>query len=413
MEESIHTQPSSSVETTRTPPHPLKLWAGRLAGIVFGLGLAWLLVELMMRLFFFSLPPRWQLVLHDVRVTPFTDRKLLPDPIWQSDIDYLTINRAVQDYDQFGSAEVHYTVNTETLWGGRVAFRTRQALVDQHVDGVAVGDSFTFCFTDEDDCWVQRLSALTGRNVINMGITSTGSTSHQRVLETFGMPLAPPLVIWQWFGNDANEDYGLALLRGETDIRTTEPAPKVPKLGWWDKNSAVYVILRLYFGPEEDFDASLQFYDPEHAQKGDIALAFGQPYLWSAFDMSQPHNAYGWERSQAAFLESQEMVSDYGGTLLIVLMPTKEQVYRDMAEPLVGVDHMALLDEGRDRMLAFCEQENLTCFDPLPVLQAVAAQGEQLYFTTDMHLNARGNDVLAEALAGWLDDHPDIFAGSD
>jgi hypothetical protein len=26
----------------------------------------------------------------------------------------------------------------------------------------------------------------------------------------------PPLVIWQWFGNDFNEDYQLALTRGET-----------------------------------------------------------------------------------------------------------------------------------------------------------------------------------------------------
>ncbi len=95
---------------------------------------------------------------------------------------------------------MHFTVTTETLWGSRAAFRTRQELVDRHVDAVAVGDSFTFCFTDENDCWVQRLGQLTDRNIINLGITSTGSVSHQRVLASFGMPLKPPLVIWQWFG---------------------------------------------------------------------------------------------------------------------------------------------------------------------------------------------------------------------
>jgi hypothetical protein len=120
----------------------------------------------------------------------------------------------VQNHEQFGSAEVRFTVNTETLWGSRPAFRTQQAFVDRYVDGVAVGDSFTFCFVDEDACWVQQFGVLANRNIINLGITSTGSVSHLRVLENFGMPLQPRLVIWQWFGNDANEDYGLAKLRG-------------------------------------------------------------------------------------------------------------------------------------------------------------------------------------------------------
>jgi len=147
----------------------LKTWAGRLAGIAFGVLLAWLLVEVLIRLLFFSLPPRLQLVLEHVRKTPFSDARLLPDPIWQPDTDYLMIARPVQNYEQFGSAEVRFTVSTETLWGSRVAFRTRQEWVDRHVDAVAVGDSFTFCFTDEQDCWVQQLGALTGLPVQAVG----------------------------------------------------------------------------------------------------------------------------------------------------------------------------------------------------------------------------------------------------
>lgn len=397
----------STQDASPAPRSAARTWIGRFAGIVFGLLMGWLLAEILLRLFFFSLPPRLQLVLDDIHKTPFTDSKLLPDPIWQPDTEYLTITRPVRNFTQFGTAEVRFTVTTETLWGSRAAFRTQQALVDRHVDGVAVGDSFTFCFTDEQDCWVQRLGTITHRNIINLGITSTGSVSHERVLGNFGLPLKPPLVIWQWYGNDANEDYGLAVLRGETTVQSINPAPPVPRLNWWDKNSAFYVLLKLFVGSEDDFEASLQFLDRERAQRGSIDLAFGRPYLWDAFDLSQAHNQDGWLRSQQALRTAREHVDDYGGTLLIVLMPTKEQVYRDLSEPLLGADRLALLDGPYQAMLDFCAQEGLTCLDLLPVFEEYAAAGEQLYFTTDIHLNPRGNEILAETLAAWLAEHPE------
>lgn len=395
MAESHPLSPAQQMSLART-------WAGRLAGVAFGLALAWLLVEIMIRLLFFSLPPRLQLVLEHVHKTPFTAARLLPDPLWQPDIDYLTITRPAQNRVQFGSAEVRFTVSTETLWGSRLAFRTRQELVDRYVDGVAVGDSFTFCFTDEEDCWVQRLAQLTGRNIINLGITSTGSTSHARVLANFGLPLKPPLVIWQWFGNDANEDYGLAALRGETDVQSPNPPPPPPRRTWWDEHSALYVLLKYYLGSRDEFDATLQFDNPVYAERGSVKLAFGQPYLFNAFDMTQPHNLDGWARSQAALRQARDMVASYGGRLVIVLMPTKEQVYRDLSEPLLGADRLAVLDAPYRLMRDFCAAEGLTCLDPLPEFQAHAQAGEQLYYTTDMHLNARGNEVLAEWLARWL-----------
>jgi hypothetical protein len=386
-----------------------KQWAGRLAGILFGLVMAWLLLEVLLRVMFFSLPPRLQLVMDDVRITPFTDRKLMPDPIWQPDTEYLTIARPVQNRDQYGSADVHFTVSTESLWGSRAAFRTQQTLVDRHVDAVAVGDSFTFCFTEENDCWVQRLGTITNRNIINLGIVSTGSVSHRHVLANFGMPLQPPLVIWQWWGNDFNEDYGLAKLNHETQVEPANPPPAAPELNWWDEHSAVYVLLKTLFGKADE--ASLQFWDREHVSEGDLNLSFGRSYLWGAFDLSLPQNQDGWQRSQQAILESRDMVEAYGGTFVIVLIPTKEQVYRDLAEPLIGEEHMALLDDNYAHMVAFCEAQNLTCLDMLPVFEQ---EDEQLYYTTDIHLNPHGNEVLADYLSDWMADQPELFtdAGS-
>ena len=107
--------------------------------------------------------------------------------------------------------------------------------------------------------------------------------------------------------------------------------------------------------------------------------------------------------------EAQALVESYGGRLVILLMPTKEQVYRDMAAPVFGEDRLALLDTNYALMQSFCQDEGQTCIDLLPILQGAARQGEQLYYATDLHLNPRGNAVLASALSGWLAEHPDIF----
>ncbi len=396
-------------DTSPNPVSPARLWLGRLFGIAFGIALAWLLAEVLLRVLFFALPPRLQLVLEPVRVTPFSERGLLPDPIWQPDIDYLTIARPVTDYEQFGSAEVRFTVTTEQLWTMRGAFRTRQALVDRYVDGVVVGDSFAFCFTDADDCWVNRLAQQTEHNLINLGMVSTGSVAHLRVLEDYGLPLRPPLVIWQWYGNDANEDYGLAQLRGEAQTPPGDDTPTESERSWLERNSAVYVLIQMLLGQDDRYAASLQFLDREWAQDGDLRLGFGRPYLWGAFDLDRPQNQEGWALSQDAFRAAREQVEGYGGHLVIVLMPTKEQVYRDLAEPLIGAERMAVLDENYQAMRDFCDAEGLACLDPLPEFQARAAAGEQLYYATDIHLNARGNAVLADWLAAWLAEKPDVF----
>jgi hypothetical protein len=357
------------------------------------------------------LPVRYQQALRDMKMTPFSDETILPPPIWQTDSDYLNISRPVENYTHYGSADVRFTVTTQTLWGGKSAFRTTQDQVDRYVDGVAIGDSFTFCFTEPEDCWVQKLAALTNRNVINMGIVGTGSTSHQRILRDYGMPLTPPLVIWQWYGNDPNEDFGLARLRGETDVQSPIQTPEVTwEMNWFRQNSALYVLLDMYLSPREKYDAFMWTVPQECASEGEINLCFGQPYLWDAMDSSLIHNDYGWQRSREALMESQQMVNTYDGTLLVILIPTREQVYREMAEPLIGTEKLAILDQNHQRMLDLCAELDLQCLDFLPVFRAHAEQGEQLYYRLDLHINPHGNEIVAEAIRDWLVEHA-VFGG--
>jgi lysophospholipase L1-like esterase len=55
-------------------------------------------------------------------------------------------------------------------------------------------------------------------------------------------------------------------------------------------------------------------------------------------------------------------------------------------------------------MLDICDDLGLTCRDLLPDFQGYALAGEHLYYTDDMHLNPRGNLVMAEVIQTWLDE---------
>src|SRR5579871_5019425 len=99
----------------------------RLAVAALGLLIAFLVMEVAVRLLFASLPMNLQIALRDVRVSPFTDQRLAPPPLWQADKDYQTIVRpGAVDSLQAGSPSVTFHVSSYAWWGGRVGFRSPQ-----------------------------------------------------------------------------------------------------------------------------------------------------------------------------------------------------------------------------------------------------------------------------------------------
>ncbi len=328
-------------------------------------------------------------------------------PAWQQNRDhYYALRPSLQNELQYGSPGVSFHLSTVELWeGGGIGFRNRP--VDYFVDAVVVGDSFGFCFTERADCWVNRLEDQTGMGLVNLSQPVTGSTSHKRILETFGQPLEPPLVIWQFFGNDFNDDYGLAVFRDEIDpiAEESETAGHSSLLSWLRKNVVGVAVLetvltgRWYGLPQEQ----RRFEKPHRTTYGDHVLEFGGLYEQQALDMSREQNQIGFRLSRQAFREAKELVTGWGGTMVVVLIPTREEVYAHLTTETLGEETMAALTSARDAMFDLCDTLDLHCFDPLPALRDRALRNEPLYYRDDMHLNPHGNAVLADALARWLD----------
>lgn len=380
----------------------------RLFAALFGLLIAILLIETGVRLLYGSLPINVQIALRDFHVTPFTDQQLAPPSLWQADKDYLTIVRpGVTDSLQAGSPTVTFHVSSYAWWGGRVGFRSPQPQ-DGNVEAVALGDSFTFCFTELADCWVTKVGQQAGLKFSNLGQPVTGSESHARIYNDFvakpDLKLKQPkLVLWQFYGNDFNDDYGLAALNGTAKsppapVPATRPLPQGPLAVWLRQNSVIYVMMSALLRGNDP--GVQQFVDPYHTTANGLDLWFGQSYVRDSFDMSQPRNQEGEALSQQAILKTRATVEQNGGKFVMIIMPAKEETYRALAESLMSKAAVDAIAAPRLHILDFCKTENLTCFDLLPALQAQASR--QLYYPNDPHLNMAGNQVAADAIANFI-----------
>jgi lysophospholipase L1-like esterase len=336
-------------------------------------------------------------------------------PAWRENRDhYYALRPDVTDVLQYGSPTVSFRLTTHKLWDDGlppdegIGFRTRP--IDYRVDAVVVGDSFGFCFTEEADCWVTRLAAQTGLGIANLSMPVTGSISHGRILADYGAPLEPPIVIWQFFGNDFNDDYGLLAWRG--DIEPLDDAGADDASGdagvgqWLTQHSIVWALGEvLLTGRWSGTPDSERVFTPQYTaavnDRGDV-LQFGKLYEQRALDMTRPANQFGLEQSRAAFTEAQARVDAWGGELVVVLIPTREEVYAHITEPLMGAEAIARQHSAREAMLGLCDSLRLTCIDPTDAFTARALEGDMLYYRDDMHLNPRGNALLAEIVAGAL-----------
>ncbi len=372
------------------------------------------LLEVSLRSFTNILPPRLQEVAYTViNGTPFAQEW---DTAWVRNREhYFIVKPDLVDSLQYGSPSVSFNLNTIELWdGGGIGFRNRP--VDYFVDAVVVGDSFTFCFTERADCWVTQLEQNTGMGMVNLGQPATGSRSHSLILEGYGKPYNPPLVIWQFFGNDFNDDYGLLSYRDEVEtldgdvlVSEEENQQDIDNTGldgWLRNNSVAFAILEIAItGTRGGVDLNAHQFAERYEvilENGDV-LGFGQPYEPVALDMERPANQVGYDESRKSFQKGLELTNSWDGQMVVVIIPTREEVYESLTADLLG-DDLDKIKSARLAMLDICDELDMFCYDALPDLQAKAEAGETLYYYDDMHLNPNGNRIFAELVQAWLDE---------
>lgn len=369
-----------------------------------------LLLEGVVRLATPALPPYLQLVAQ--RVTSGEALDINRIGLMSMDIDHNFMMKTGVTDALYGPAPgVAFRVSTVQVQDSRMGFRSRPFTLGDPIGAMVVGDSFSFCFTEYDDCWVTRFDRSTGLPTFNTAQGSTGSVSHWRFIDTFGRTFEPPLVIWQFWVNDFNEDYQLAVLRGEipeSSVRTE--VPDYPDEGgaviqWLRANSVAWAVTEVALGNESAYVSDFEKYHftrPYTVEYNGHRLNFGQRYEQIATNLDDPRVYTGVPMTRMALRQAKAAVEGWGGQLVVVILPTREEVYRDLTAPVMGAEAVDALGAPRRAMNGLCRLEALTCLDLLPIFQGYAAQGDHLYYTDDMHLNPTGNAILAYEVERWL-----------
>lgn len=329
-------------------------------------------------------------------------------PAWRENSDhYYTLRPNISDALQYGSPSVSFRLTTHKLWDDGLApdegigFRT--APVDFRVDAVVVGDSFGFCFTEQADCWVDLWASKENLGVVNLSTPVTGTQSHARMIKDFAAPLEPPLVVWQFFGNDFYDDYVLDAWQGVIEPEEEEETPEDPGGTWITRNTVIGGLLELVTtGTWSGLPEGDKAYQPQYrAPYPGGVLEFGKQYELTALNIRSRENSYGMIKSKEALEMAKELVESWGGKLVVVMIPTREEVYSEITEPVMGLENLTTLSGPRAVMWGYCRDLDIACLDPTLEL-AVIGKTAALYYADDMHLNAAGNAALVDLLIPWL-----------
>lgn len=268
-------------------------------------------------------------------------------------------------------------------------------------DIVVLGDSVTFGFGVPDDrSWVALLArGLPGTVVVNLALPGLGPLQHLEVYRAFASGLRPRLVLiglfpgndfwdtakyleWQRLGKGGNymlwRDFGVT----EDDARSRRRQ--------WLKSSYLVSLLWTLRNPDR---AQRYGGNPIVHETATGPILLFPRVLEEVRERTRP-GRLEFEEAFRALVALNRLVADSGGRLLVVLLPTKEDVYL----PVKGLMQGDPLEHVYRRL----EELSLPYLDLTPPLRQAAERGERLYFHTDGHPNARGYAVIARVVAEHL-----------
>lgn len=269
------------------------------------------------------------------------------------------------------------------------------------------GDSFTWGyginisdrFTDIFERIIQE-RASREYEVINMGTSGYGTDQEYLLLAQEGVKYAPDIIIFVYFWNDIrdvsrNQMYSYprpfyVLKDGKLNL-TNVPVPK-REINW---NERVENEKRSFIGYIDETLSSLRAYSflrnrilsMNIARKAYYRLYGRYPYerYGEAAIMNQTQKVL-----DSILLESKHIANKQKAEFVLILLPSKEQVYKraDKAD----FEHLE----------NFAETNGIEIIDLLPLLIEEGKNDRGIYFTLDSHLSKQGNSIVGEFIANKM-----------
>ncbi len=265
------------------------------------------------------------------------------------------------------------------------------------VDGIAVGDSFTFCSSvPAEQCWLKVVADQTGRSFVNLGVPGYSALQETRMLERYGVGLRPRLILWGIFLNDFKEDVRFQrwTTRGQGDFLDWVRRQRLS--AWTDfleRYSLVYrVARRTFIAGERDVHRW-------HGQNADIRFS-GAGWWRDIVDIREQDPA--WQLMRTTILDQKRLADGIGARLVVLLFPFKEQAYWHVVKTFAKNREQCDPDRPYRMIADLCRDQGIAADDLTSTFRTHAEQGEVLYLRDDAHWNTAGNLLAGRAVAAFL-----------
>lgn len=385
--------------------------------IFVGIGLTFLLIEILFYLYFYPLIASKNEILKN-------EYNLLSSRINDKDLGF-RIKHAEGLFDKNG-------------------FRNEN--IPNNTDIVAIGDSQTWGINVlRNDNWPTVLSELTGMSIYNMSVGGYGPVQYYKLF-VHAINLNPKFVfIGLYFGNDFYDSYDSVYLinlikKYKTNIELVDnnfielESEDISKsleeyrslnnksnsgVSLILNNIALFKMIHNYkinscnnkssnFAVAKGW-AIINPTIAHYYHDSILCTIFMSKYRYLALNYKDPIINEGLNITENIMNDINKLGATHNIDIAFVLIPTKEKVYEDLVsvdnlEPNLQYEYLVNSEEiVRKRILSYCKLNNIKCIDTLASLKGALELDKPIYMKNhDGHPNKEGYAYIAKSVYKWL-----------
>ncbi len=304
------------------------------------------------------------------------------------------------EYPRYGAS---FLVNSRGFRGPEIAVERsphqRRVLV--------LGDSFAFGHgVGQGDCFAEVLAELLpNTEVVNLGVPGYNLRTELRYFERVGGVWRPDVVVLALCQNDVI-DHG-----GESSTEADFAAPAAARPA--SSAAGAVTSLKRRLADHCRLYALVQQAVSTHKTLARAAVRIGLKDELGGFELLDdnlrpslinlpPVMNRAWTQLEADLLKLRDAVAARGAELVVAVIPALQAVEpAALARSLAYTKYEAAdfdLDQPYRWLSEFAEQQGLPLVCPLADFRAAAEAGTPLYLPGDLHFNAAGHRLMAEAL---------------
>jgi lysophospholipase L1-like esterase len=281
----------------------------------------------------------------------------------------------------------------------RNGFRNAEDFTEAEV--VVIGDSFVEgAETPHAETVVAGIGRQLGVTAVNLGQSHYGPQQELVVLERYGIPLSPRLVVWFFFGgNDLTDAEGY-----EWQVRHLDELVAPPSFGSRSFSRHALRALARATTPRRRVETPLA------ARHAAVYAPPGRPPQRMYLDTNEePWSARQWQLVTDVLVKARDATGRANAEFLLVYIPRKLRVYQGFLQSEPGAFAREWQPNDLPDVLGeWCRAQDIPYLNSTVALRGAVASGESVYLPDDVHWNPAGHRVVATAVVERLRQLPSV-----